>query len=92
MRGTAAPTQAKGTAAPPTKLSYKDQRRLEEAERQMADLPGEIARLEAVLADPDLYAKDRPRFDRAMAALDKTRAALAAAEHDWLALEEKRAG
>ena len=76
----------------PTKLSFKDQRRLEECERQAVDLPIEIVRLEAVLADPALYAKDRPRFDQTMKTLDQTRAALAVVEDDWLALEEKRTG
>jgi ATP-binding cassette subfamily F protein uup len=72
------------------KLSYKDQRRLEELEGLIAALPGQIARLDAELADPDLYARDRARFDRTMKAADKARADLAAAEDEWLALEEKR--
>jgi ATP-binding cassette subfamily F protein uup len=72
------------------KLSYKDQRRLEELEALVARLPAEIAKLDAELADPDLYARDRARFDRVMKAADKARADLAAAEEEWMALEEKR--
>ena len=72
------------------RLSYKDQRRLEELDRLIASLPGEIGRLEAVVADPDLYGRDAQAFDAAMTAMDKARADLAAAETDWLALEEKR--
>jgi ABC transport system ATP-binding/permease protein len=72
------------------KLSYKDQRRLEELDRLTASLPGEIARLEAVIADPNLYARDPKRFQTTMAAMDRARADLAAAESEWLELEEKR--
>ncbi len=72
------------------KLSYKDQRRLEELDRLIASLPGEIGRLEAVVADPGLYARDPKAFNAAMTAMDKARADLAGAEADWLALEEKR--
>ena len=73
------------------KLSYKDARRLEEVERLMETLPAEIARHEATLADPDLYARDPAAFDRAMKAAEKARADLDAAEADWLEIEEKKA-
>ncbi len=72
------------------KLSYKDQRRLEELDRLNASLPGEIARLEAVVADAGLYARDPKAFNDAMTAMDKARSDLAKAEADWLILEEKR--
>lgn len=75
----------------PSKLSYKDARRLEEVERLMETLPAEIARHEATLADPDLYARDPAAFDRAMKAAEKARADLDAAEADWLEIEEKKA-
>jgi ABC transport system ATP-binding/permease protein len=75
----------------PAKLSYKDARRLEEVERLMETLPAEIARHEATLADPDLYARDPAAFDRAMKAAEKARADLDAAEADWLEIEEKKA-
>ncbi|MDP1632779.1 MAG: ABC-F family ATP-binding cassette domain-containing protein [Caulobacter sp.] len=72
------------------KLSYKDQRRLEELDALIHSLPGEITRLEARLADPGLYARDPAGFDRIMKASEKARADLATAEEAWLALEEKR--
>ena len=87
------PEVAKSAATPArrlAKLSYKDQRRLEELDRLIASLPGEIARLEGAIADPGLYARDAKAFDTAMATMDKARAGLAAAEQEWLALEEKR--
>ncbi|CAN5395046.1 ABC-F family ATP-binding cassette domain-containing protein [soil metagenome] len=83
------------TPAPPkktVKLSYKDQRRLEECEALVAASPKLIADIEAKLADPGFYAKDPTGFDKVMRSLDKARADLATAEEDWLALEEKREG
>ena len=77
--------------SPAKKLSYKDQRRLEEVERLMETLPAEIARHEASLADPGLYARDPAAFDKAMKAAEKARADLEAAEADWLEIEEKKA-
>ncbi len=85
----AAPT----VIAPPkktVKLSYKDQRRLEECEALVAASPKIIGDLEARLADTNFYARDPVGFDKIMKALDKARADLAQAEEDWLALEEKR--
>jgi ATP-binding cassette subfamily F protein uup len=73
-----------------TKLSYKDQRRLEELDALLAKAPGDIAALEGKLGDPGLYARDPAGFDKVMKALDAARAQLAAAEEEWLALEEKR--
>jgi ATP-binding cassette subfamily F protein uup len=77
-------------AAAPTKLSYKDERRLAELEAGMPALAGQISALEARLADADFYARDASGFHAASLALDKARADLAAAEDDWLALEERR--
>ncbi len=73
------------------KLSYKDQRRLEELEALVERLPAEIVKREAELEDPNLYARDPKGFDRLMAQLDKMRADLANAEVEWFELEEKKA-
>jgi ATP-binding cassette subfamily F protein uup len=81
---------AKTEAAKPTKLSYKDQRRLQELDAAIAALPGKIAKLEADLADPGLYARDVAAFDRINKALEAARHELSAAEEEWLALEERR--
>jgi ATP-binding cassette subfamily F protein uup len=92
----AARAVAKPAIAPPTpekrlaKLSYKDQRRLEELEALTPKLAAEIAAGEKRLEDPGLYARDPKGFDRIMAALTAARAKLAASEEEWLALEEKR--
>jgi ATP-binding cassette subfamily F protein uup len=86
-KGPSARAEARKPAA---KLSYKDQRRLEELNALIQKLPAEIAKLEARLADPDLYSRDPAGFDSIMKAGQKARADLAAAEDEWLHLEEKR--
>ena len=53
----------------------------------MAKLEQEIATLQQALAAPDLYARDRPRFERFSTALTEKQAALVAAEEEWLELE-----
>jgi ATP-binding cassette subfamily F protein uup len=96
-----APADHVGKAAPPpaqpgapakrlAKLSYKDQRRLEELDRLINALPAEIARMEAQLADPGLYGRDPAAFDRLMKASAQARTDLGAAEEAWLALEAQR--
>jgi len=84
----AAPKPATAKAA--SKLSYKDQRRLSELETLVHDMPGKIAALETALHDPDLYSRDPAGFERFSRALEAARAQLAAAEEEWLALEERR--
>jgi len=46
--------------------------------------------LTKVIADPNLYARDRVAFDKASAALATAQAELADAEDEWLRLEELR--
>jgi len=86
--------QGRPPAAPPpaprAKLSYKDQRRLEEAEREMAELPKLISSLETRLHDPGLYGKDPAAFARLTVDLDTVRARLESAETDWLEIEARR--
>jgi ATP-binding cassette subfamily F protein uup len=53
-------------------------------------MPGKMATLEAALADPNLYSRDPAGFDRYSRALEAARAQLAAAEEEWLTLEERR--
>jgi ATP-binding cassette subfamily F protein uup len=89
----AAPKAASAAPAPAkksVKLSYKDQRRLEECEALIAKSPAIIAKLEEALADPNLYSRDPATFDKTMKALDKARADLEQAEMEWLELEEKK--
>jgi ATP-binding cassette subfamily F protein uup len=43
-----------------------------------------------ILADPDLYARDRARFEATCSAFAAAREELTAAEEQWLALEMRR--
>jgi len=88
----AAPRPAGPAPSRPVKLTYKDARRLEEIEALMPRLQAQIAAAERTLADPDLYVRDPRAFDRAMQAASVARDELAAIEHEWLELEEKRSG
>ena len=79
----------RGKGAAP-KLSYKDAHRLRELEALMPKLAAEIAAHEKTLEDASLYARDPKGFDRVMQAIGAARSGLAAAESEWLELEEKR--
>ena len=70
------------------KLSYKDQRDLDLLPGEIEKLEAAIARDEAALADPDLYARDPGKFDQLMKAIEKARADRDAAEIRWLELAE----
>ena len=72
------------------RLSFKDKHALEKLPARMASLEVEIAKLAKTIADPDLYARDRAAFDQASAALAKAQGDLAAAEDEWLRLEQMR--
>jgi ATP-binding cassette subfamily F protein uup len=72
------------------KLSYKQKHALETLPRQMEAASAEIGRLEAKLADPNLYSKDPKAFADAAARLDAVREELAAMEEQWLELEMLR--
>jgi ATP-binding cassette subfamily F protein uup len=52
-------------------------------------LEAEIAKLEEFLMDPDLFTKEPVKFKKASEALAERQVALAAAEEEWLELEEK---
>ncbi len=69
------------------KLSFKEKHALETLPARMADIEKDIARLQAVLADPALYAKDPGGFAKAGAALAKAESERAEAEERWLELE-----
>jgi len=79
-------------STPVAKLSFKDQRRLAELEKLMPALAAQIARQEALLADPNLYGADPAAFDQASRTLSKAQAELIVAEEAWLTLEELREG
>ena len=75
--------------APARKLSYKDQRDYDMLPTRIDEIDRAIARDEAAMADPDLYARDANAFARLTAAIGKARAEKEAAELRWLELAEQ---
>ena len=80
------PLPTKPAAAP--RLSYKDQRDYEILPGRIEELEAAIARGEALLADPDLYARDPQRFATISQGIANARAEKDAAEERWLMLAE----
>jgi ATP-binding cassette subfamily F protein uup len=78
--------------APPARrrLSFNEKHALETLPARIAALETEIAKLSKLIADPNLYARDRAAFDQASASLGQAQADLMAAENEWLRLEELR--
>jgi ATP-binding cassette subfamily F protein uup len=85
-------SKAAPAAAPARKprLSFKQKHALEKLPGEMAKLEAEIARLDRVLSDPGLYARDAAAFNAAAGAQAAARQALARAEDEWLDLEALR--
>ena len=77
-------------ASPKRKLSFNEKHALERLPKTMEKLQADIARLQRVLDDPNLYAKDRKKFDDNSAAIAKAHEELSAAEERWLELEMLR--
>jgi ATP-binding cassette subfamily F protein uup len=87
-------TALKPVAAEPprpkaTKLSYKDQRDYDLLPRRIEEIEVQIAKDEAALADPDLYARDPGRFAKLSDGIGKLREEKDAAEMRWLELAEQ---
>jgi ABC transport system ATP-binding/permease protein len=71
-------------------MSFNDRRALEVLSARIGELQTQIAGLNAVLADLDLYARNPGRFGATTQALAIARDELAAAEEQWLTLEMLR--
>ncbi|MBL8571008.1 MAG: ATP-binding cassette domain-containing protein [Phreatobacter sp.] len=69
------------------KLSFREKHDLDSLPGRMEALGRDIAKLQQILADPALFTRDRAGFDKASAALAKAQGELAAAEDRWLELE-----
>jgi ABC transport system ATP-binding/permease protein len=78
------------SAAPKRRLNFNEKHALETLPKTIAKLQAEIAKQQKLLDDPDLYAKDRKKFDAASAAMAKAQEELVAAEDRWLELEVLR--
>jgi ATP-binding cassette subfamily F protein uup len=84
------PKSSAPSGASRRRLSFNEKHALETLPKTIAKLQAEIAKLQRFLADPNLYAKDRKKFDETSAALAKTQKDLEASEDKWLELEVLR--
>jgi ATP-binding cassette subfamily F protein uup len=85
----------KGTTSPPSRttkrrLNFNEKHALETLPRTIAKLQAEIAKQQRHLDDPNLFQKDRKKFDSASDALAKAQKQLQEAEDKWLELEVLR--
>jgi ATP-binding cassette subfamily F protein uup len=73
-------------------LSFTERHRLDALPAEIDRLTAEIGKLEGLLADPDLFAREPVKFRKATEALAERQAKLSAAEEEWLALAERAEG
>jgi ATP-binding cassette subfamily F protein uup len=76
--------------ARPRRMTHKDRHALEALPARIGVLQEEVVRLNAALADPELYTRSPSRFAEVTRALGAAQDALAAAENQWLTLEMLR--
>jgi ABC transport system ATP-binding/permease protein len=81
---------AAASATPRRRLNFNEKHALETLPKTIAKLQAAIVKQQKLLDDPDLYAKDRKKFDEASAAIATAKQELAAAEDRWLELEVLR--
>ncbi len=78
------------SAASKRRLNFNEKHALETLPKTIAKLQAEIAKQQRHLDDPNLYKKDRKKFDSASDALTKAQKELQEAEDKWLELEVLR--
>jgi len=76
-------------AAPKGGLTFTEQHRLEELPGVISRLEQEVAKLEELLSDADLFTREPEKFHKASSALATRQTALTAAEEEWLTLAGK---
>ena len=72
------------------RLSFKDKHALQKLPERMTELRSALARLDKLLADPQLHARDPKAFARATQDYGARQKDLARAEEEWLTLEMLR--
>jgi ABC transport system ATP-binding/permease protein len=71
----------------PRKMSFKERHALDTLPALLEAMERDIAKLTTLLGEPDLYSRDRARFDKASDMLANLQARKAASEDEWLRLE-----
>jgi ABC transport system ATP-binding/permease protein len=72
---------------PKRKLSFHEKHALKTLPAEIASLHEQVTKIQARLADPDFYTKDRAAFEELSTKLADAEASLASSEEKWLALE-----
>lgn len=88
----AAKSKPKQENKPKGGLSFTEKHRLEALPAEIERLELEISKLETLMADPELFTREPVKFQKATDALVERQQKLAAAEEEWLELEEKAEG
>lgn len=87
--GGAAAAKAEAEAAKESGLSFTEKHRLEELPDVIARFEAEIAKLEQLMSDPELFTREPVKFRKATEALAARQQALADAEEEWLGLADR---
>ncbi|MEP4432070.1 MAG: ATP-binding cassette domain-containing protein [Hyphomicrobiales bacterium] len=74
---------------PKTGLSFTEKHRLEALPAEIERLQAEVAKLEELMSDPELFTREPVKFQKATDALVARHDKIAEAEEEWLMLEEK---
>jgi ATP-binding cassette subfamily F protein uup len=93
VSGKSSSGKSNGAAAKPAakkKMNFKDKHLLDTLPKAISGFQAEIAKQQRHLDDPNLYKKDRKKFDTVSAALAAAQKGLAEAEEKWLELETLR--
>mmetsp|Transcript_27882 Transcript_27882/g.52090 ORF Transcript_27882/g.52090 Transcript_27882/m.52090 type:complete len:603 (+) Transcript_27882:1415-3223(+) len=88
-KSVASGAKLKSKAAQKTALSFTEKHRLDALPAEMTRLEAEIAKLEELLSDPDLFTAQPVKFQKATDALVERHEKLQSAEEEWLELAEK---
>jgi ATP-binding cassette subfamily F protein uup len=84
------PKAAAPAPASKRRLNFNEKHALETLPKTIAKLQADIVKQQRLLDDPNLYAKDRKKFEDVSTAIAKAQEELAAAEDRWLELEVLR--
>ncbi|GAB4270365.1 MAG: ATP-binding cassette domain-containing protein [Pararhodobacter sp.] len=88
-RSAAQPAPVQAPATGPRGLSFTEKKRLEALPAEIARLEAEIGKLSELLSDAELYTREPVKAAKATEMLSQRQKALAAAEEEWLELEER---
>jgi ATP-binding cassette subfamily F protein uup len=72
------------------KLSYKEQRELDQLPTEIQEIESRISRLQAVIADPDFYTQDQTLVQEKLAELNESELQLEQRVERWSELETKK--